>query len=94
MRKGDKKVFLDTQRLAQMLNLRRVGYSFPSLGIFFTCDWTSPRDQCHKYGIRPLTQKTFDIRRITLSCVLENNRWRIINGERINRGKSYKDYFR
>lgn len=99
-------IFKDHTKLIEMLGLRRIGWTFMSLSELYNCDRTSLRYQCRKYKVFP--QKTifiknsnevFDPRRILSNVIVEffpkeSSRWIIIDGERINAGKSYKEYLK
>lgn len=80
-----------------MVNLRRNGISFVTLSHHFNCHFTSIIDQCRKYHIVPLTDQVFGIETIVSQLLPKQNpedRWRVIEGERINRGKSYAEYLK
>lgn len=96
MRKNDTKIFLDKQKLTQMLNMRRSGYALTSLAIIFGVDRTSIAYQCDKYLIKPL-EETYTLERI-IEDVLEQvykpepEKFKVIDGHRINLGKTYAEY--
>ena len=53
MRKNDKKKFLDKTKLYEMLQLRRIGFSYNILSLMFDVDRTSLSYQCDRYQIKP-----------------------------------------
>lgn len=76
-----------------MLNLRRNGYALTTLSIMYNCDISSIRYQCDKYDIEPLDD-VYTLERI-ISQVLpkqEEPQYKTVGGEKINLGKSYKEY--
>ena len=105
MQLGNKKIFRDKKLLTQMLNLRLNGLALSSLAWLFACDRDSITKQCQKYGIEPhhvYSRVMLDeegevimVERI-VSAVLpkDNLTYKIVNGERINLGKSYAEYVR
>ena len=94
MRKNDKKIFLDKAKLYQMVNLRLNGLSLTSLGYLFNCNLKSIEYQCDKYNVKPIDD-TYTIERL-VSKILRNKikepTYKVVNGEKINLGRSYKDY--
>lgn len=92
MRINDKKVFLDKEKLYQMINLRLNGIAVSSLALFFNVDRSSISYQCDKYLIEP-NDEVYTLERI-ISKVLPKPdlTFKVINGERINLGRSYKEY--
>lgn len=97
MRKGDKTLFKDKQMLCNMLNLRVAGWATTSLALLYSCDRSSIEFQCNKFGAKP-GGEVFTLERIIRDILTPSERdsqWRITNnGERINLGRSYKDYLR
>ena len=94
MLKGNTKLFLDKQKLYQMLNLRRNGLTITTLAIMFDCDHTSIQAQCDKYGIHPIDE-VYGIERIIAQVIpfyQSQLRFRLVCGEKINIGRSYKEY--
>lgn len=100
-------IFRDNNKLLEMLVLRRQGWTFYALAELYHCDRTSLRYQCRKYQIFPIktiqirndkSKEIFDPRRIATQIIIElkpqeeESQWTIIDGEKINRGKSYADY--
>lgn len=53
MRKGDTKLFLDKEKLYEMVNLRLFGFSLDFLALFYGCDKSTLRSICKKYGLYP-----------------------------------------
>jgi len=99
VRKGDNKIFNDKKRLYGLVELRRAGWSISTLSILFNCDRTSIRLQCDKYGIIPWSRENYPIKNIIIPIIRpladkNEDKWVLIDGERINQGKSYKDYLR
>lgn len=108
LKKIGKFVFSDPSKLLEMLNLRRAGWTFVSLSEYYNCDRTSLRYQCRKYQIFPHKTvftfdphhlEVFDPKRITRTILLtiypkEDEKWTLIDGERVNLGRSYTDYLK
>ena len=99
MRKNDKAIFKDKNKLTIKLNLRLNGYSVESLATIYGCDRTSISNQCDKYDIVPV-DKVYGIERFFRKIIPKEDtnfrspsHWMIIDGERINMGHSYKEYF-
>lgn len=96
----------DRNILLEMLSLRKSGWTFVSLAELFNCDRTSIRYQCRKYQIFPEktifiknSNQVFDPKRIVTQILIEldpqeTSIWSIIDGERVNTGKSYADYLK
>lgn len=94
MRLGDVKTFSDKEKLYQLVNLRRNGMSLTSLALFFDCHHTSIMTVCKKYSINPLTEEIYTVERIVPPTFPKiDERWVMIDGERLNRGRNYADYF-
>lgn len=100
-------IFIDKNKLLEMLSLRRDGWTFVALAELYDCDRTSLRYQCRKYQIFPIkkifiknSNEVFDPKRIAhniiieINPVVENPQWKVVDGERINTGKSYADYLK
>src|SRR3990167_10071097 len=51
MKKGDKKLFLDEEKLQEMFKLRKGGWSYNALAKKYRCDHTSIIYQCQKNGV-------------------------------------------
>lgn len=84
-----------------ILNLRLIGWSYNSLASFFGISRQAARYQCHKYGIeyegygmRIPNLSTAKMRIPNLSTAKKIDKWRYIDGEKINTGKSYADYLK
>lgn len=94
MRKNDVTVFKEKEKLYQMLNLRRAGISLTTLGLIFGVDRKSIEYHCNKYKIRPMGVDVYTIERIVHKVLppIPQQTYRIVNGERINIGKSYAEY--
>lgn len=96
----------DESRLLEMLTLRRAGWSFVALAERYHCDRTSLRYHCRKYQIFPVKTKFVKYSRevfsphkmvgqmlaIVAPALVKN--WKIIDGERVNAGKSYAEYLK
>src|SRR3990167_6884614 len=52
MKKGNKKLFLDEEKLQEMLELRKGGWSYNALAKKYGCDHTSIIYQCQKHKIK------------------------------------------
>lgn len=99
-------IFIDKEKLVEMLGLRRAGWTFVALAEFYNCDRTSIRYQCRKYQIFPTktefisnSSEVFNPKRIATQIVVKIvphkiSNWVIVDGERINTGKSYADYLK
>lgn len=102
MRQGDKKLFKDKVKLYQLINLRLNGMALSSLALMFSCDRDSVTKQIVKYGVIPShiyglenldIPEIFTIERIITQVIPVNfANYKVVNGERINLGKSYKEY--
>lgn len=96
MRLGDKKIFQDKQKLYSLVNLRINGYAHTSLAVIFSCDISSIRAQCDKYGIIPQGE-VYTIERLVKDILPQfaplETKWRVIDGKRYALGKTYEEYF-
>lgn len=107
MRQGDTRKFTDTDKLIELLELRRLGWTLTALAELFDCDRTSLRYQCRKYMVFPPktvfiknSNEVFDPKRIAHQIIIEieppkppeESKWVEVDGERINIGMSYADY--
>lgn len=100
MRKNDKAIFKDKDKLTIMLNLRLNGYTVDSLALLYKCDKKAIKYQCRKYDIAPVGQVCGieKLIHLILPKVVEPifrppSHWMVIDGERINMGRPYKEYF-
>ncbi len=98
----------DPKILIAILELRKMGLSLDFIADLYNCDRTSLRYQCRKYQIFPLktifvrndkSPEIYNPKRIASQIILnfaphEVSNWTIIDGERINTGKSYLDYLK
>lgn len=76
-----------------MLELRMSGYAIKTLAGMYGCDPSSIRHQCDKYGIEPPLHEVYAVDRVVMSAIPSAvGNWKFVNGERINAGKSYKEY--
>lgn len=96
MRKNDKKVFLDTEKLLRMIALRRAGYATTTLAIIFGVDRSSIEYHCQRFSLKPEVQ-VYSLERIISDVLTTLNpqtepTFKIVNGEKINLGKSYAEY--
>lgn len=104
MKKSYNFISKDFNKLLEMLSLRRAGWTFVALADLYNCDRTSLRYQCRKYQVFPdkkiyikNSKEVFDPRRISHYIIVELypkkvSNWKVIDGEKINTGKSYADY--
>lgn len=76
-----------------MLNLRIIGLSQASLGALFGVDKTSIRHHLTKYHL-PKPEQVYSLERIISDCLPKPvaATYKVVNGERINLGRDYKDY--
>ncbi len=88
---GDFESKLDRNHIDLLLNLRRVGWSYNSLSSFFGISSKGIRYQCEKYGI---FSEEYGMRIPDIREARELGRWKYIEGEKINKGKSYADYLK
>lgn len=96
----------DKNKLLEMLYLRRAGFSYNFLSKFYGCDRETLRYHCHKYQIFPQKKKfihnsseVFNPARIAIKIIStiapeKVSNWIVIDGEKINTGKSYADYLK
>lgn len=85
-------IFADRSKLELMLVLRLSGFTPDTLAFMFGCDESSIKYQCKRNNVKPLggdISINTAIRQI-LATYLED-RWEVIDGERINKGRSYAD---
>lgn len=104
MKKAYTFISKNPQQLLEILELRRQGFSLDFLAELHNYDRTSLRYQCRKYQVFPTktifiknSPEIFNPPRIAHQIIIELNpiqpsKWVIIDGEKINRGKSYADY--
>lgn len=93
------KDILSRKDIDLILNLRWEGISERNISDLFGIDRTTVRYYCKKHGIvayRSLNLSTPHGRPSLHSLISEmlkkERKWVIIDGEKINRGKSYKEY--
>ena len=84
MRQGDSKLFLNSAKLTEMLNLRNIGFSYNILAKIFSCDRTSLSFQCDRYLIKP--EIVYNMTGIVSRHLPkpEPEKWKIVNGERFH----------
>jgi soluble lytic murein transglycosylase-like protein len=84
MVKGSKKIFLNKKMLIEMLNLRRIGFSYNILANMFQVDRTSCAFQADRYGIKP--EVVYDMKSIVSRFLPkpEAPKWKWVNGERFH----------
>lgn len=92
-------VFKHRGQLDLMLSLRVQGYSMRFLAALFGCDRKAIRYQCVRFGVYPLTNDVFYKVIVADSFDLnptlqEESKWNYVDGEKVNRGKSYADYLK
>lgn len=106
MKKAYTFISKDPATLLEILSLRRAGFSLEFLAELYNCDRTSLRYQCRKYQIFPIktvfirndkSPEIFNPKRIMSQIIVnfihhEVSNWTMIDGERVNTGKSYADY--
>ncbi len=104
MRKPRTSISKDKEILLEILDLRRAGWTFVSLAQLYDCDRTSLRYQCRKYQVFPIkkiyiknSNEVFDPKRIAFHILQEMypakvSNWVVVDGEKINTGKSYSEY--
>ncbi len=86
-------LFSDKGVLNLMLSLRGQGWSYDALGFLFGCDPTAIIYQCQRYGIDP-EEDIIGLQEVIKQLVDEADKWYYVDGQKINKGKSYKDYLR
>lgn len=94
MKLGNKKTLvLHSPQFDQMVNLRLAGLSLISLAAIYGVDWTSVRHHV-KYNKIPKPKEVYSLERIIAQAIPQAPKltYKIVNGERINLGKSYKEY--
>ena len=97
-----KAIFDDKNKINKLVNLRLSGYSLVSLSYLFGVHYTDLIYQFRKYNIKfENTRNTegreiYDIPRIVSRLIPPDKEdvWMIIDGEKINRGRSYADYLK
>lgn len=99
-------IFIDKNKLLEMLSLRQAGWTFVSLAELYNCDRTSLRYQCRKYMIFPPkkvfiknSNEVFDPKRIAHQIIIQLepsqvSNWVEVDGERVNTGMNYADYLK
>lgn len=90
------RTFKEPEMLALALNMRRIGWSFTSIGLMFGCTRKSVEQQCNKYLVKRIGPDLYSIERIIAAVLPKQppSRWALVAGERVNLGRSYKDYFK
>jgi len=93
MKKGQKTTFSNKNTLEEMVQLRRHGVAISSLAIIYGVDNSTIRWHLRRYYITN-PNEVYSIERIVAKLLPSNSQpqWKVINGERINLGKSYKEY--
>lgn len=108
MKKAYTFISKNPEELMEIFLLRRAGLSFDFLADLYQCDRTSLRYQCRKYQIFPIktifvrndkSKEIYNPPRIAKDILVEIvphkvSQWIIIDGERVNAGKSYADYLK
>lgn len=96
----------DPEKLLEILSLRKAGLSLDFIAELYNCDRTSLRYQCRKFQVFPVktifirndkSTEIFNPKRIAHQILMEIappvvSNWTMVEGERINTGKSYADY--
>jgi hypothetical protein len=80
------RTFKNPLLLQEMLELRRQGWSITALAQKYDCNFTSIWHQCKKHNIGEV-RVTVRLTQTPQITVLTD-----FNGERLNRGKTYKEY--
>lgn len=94
MKTGNKKVLLiHSPQFYHMINLRLIGLSLTSLGAMFGVHWTSVRHHTRFFQI-PRPEEVYNLESIIAQVIpsVPKITYKLVNGERINLGKSYKEY--
>lgn len=94
MQRGRGFIFENKRNLYLLLNFRLNGYTIDSLALIFHCDKKAIRYHCEKNEYFPLTDERISVLKTVGEAIVESEigKWRLIEGERINSGFSYKDY--
>lgn len=86
------RIFKDEEKLRQMLNLRRVGWSFHALAEKYNCHVDSIKYQCGKHEVEwkgvPAYTK-YDLPKPEAP----KGKYDHLIYEKMNQGRMYKDYF-
>jgi len=96
MKTGQKTIFNNPATLLQMIALRRAGYATTTLAIMFGVDRSSIEYHCQRFSLKP-DRQIYSLERIIADVLIALNppadpRFKIVNGERINLGKTYAEY--
>lgn len=91
---NERNLFGDQERLYLLLNFREKGYAKKSLALIFHCDKKAITYQCQKYSIDPKGKNLISIAPIITQIIERNSRWRLLDGEMVNKGMMYKDYIK
>jgi hypothetical protein len=95
MRTGDHKLFAEKPLLYRAVNLRLNGYATTSLALIFNCHRSSIETQLDRYQVTPIGP-VYTIERIASDALFHlvppEPKWEEVDGERISKGKSYKEY--
>ena len=108
MRKGDKRIFSDENNITLLRHYREGGFtSYSSIAKLLHCDQTSVHAACKRLGIKsriPFTSR--DLGKIiseVLSDPILSSKLKptssvkiicTMDGEKINRGRSYREYLK
>lgn len=104
MRKPRTPISKDPDILLEILSLRLAGWTFTAIATLYNCDRTSLRYHFRKYQIFPVkkvfvknSNEVFDPQRIASTVIVElfptnTSTWTVIDGEKINTGKTYAEY--
>ncbi len=94
--------------LGQMLAFRKAGWTYTALAELFDCDFSTIYHHCKRYKIEPVVNTRYWKKQVVtpnIICILtqrtyevpiesEESKWYIDeDGEKLNRGKNYRDYF-
>lgn len=97
MTKGDKKVFLDKEKLYLLINYRLSGFAISTLATIFSVDKSSVRYQLHRFSIpRPPKTNVYSVEFIVSPIIskYQPSEWGVIEGVKVNPGSNYADYLK
>lgn len=95
MKYGDKRIFSDPKKLAEMLALRNQGWSSIRLALKYKCDHSSILNQISKNSSPRVRRNLYDSKRLTNKGVPALTAEDIKSGiVKMNLGKDYADYLK
>ncbi len=95
MKKGNKTIFRNKEKLYLLINYRLSGFAISTLSLIFSVDKSSIRYQLHKFLIpNPPRREVYAIEYIVCPVIEKHqgSEWDYIEGMRVNAGSDYKDY--